>query len=376
MNVLIVDDEILALDYLENLLVRTGKMTNIYRFSDSEQALKAIELHLVDVLFLDIEMPGLNGFELAEHFLEANRNIDVVFVTAHRDFAVKAFEIDAVDYLVKPIRYERLCHTIERLNKRKNTTETPASLSELCLSIKNGITLGESVNEGKELTWRTAKARELFLYLLHHHNKNVQKSEIVEVIWSTQNIEKSFSQLYTTVYHIRKEIKPYAPYIQLISKDDGYRLDVSNLRIDVFDWKKTLKVIDDLDDFENRKTVERLLEEYSGNYLQHSVYLWPGDERLNQKTLWREKALALAVYYENLKTYTKALYWCQKILQEDETDEEIHFRIMKINALQNRAELVKQQYRTLVNILQKELDVRPDRSIEEWYIQWLASKKK
>ncbi|SES07948.1 response regulator [Salipaludibacillus aurantiacus] len=376
MNVLLVDDEELALNYLENLLVRNGKMTNIYRFSDAEQAKSIVESQPLDVLFLDIEMPGMSGFELAEYFLSTNETIDIVFVTAHREFAIEAFDLDAVDYLVKPIRYERLCHTIERLNKRKKSVQAPADNSGLHINIKSGITLGESRNDEKELTWRTAKARELFLYLLHHHNKIVPKSEIVEVIWNDRDSQKSFPQLYTTVYHIRRELKSYAQYIRLKNKEDGYCLEMKDVQVDVFIWKKALYAIEDLSHSENRKTVERLLEDYAGDYLLHSDLLWAEEERWNQKLLWREKAMDLAGHFKHLKKYTKALYWYQKILQKDEIDEEVHFCILKIYDRQNRADLVTQHYENLVQILQRELEVRPGPSIEKWYREWSGMSKK
>lgn len=72
----------------------------------------------VDVVFLDIEMPGLNGIELAEKITEMNPNSSIVFVTAFDHFAIKAFELNSLDYLLKPIQFERIQSTTKRLKKQ------------------------------------------------------------------------------------------------------------------------------------------------------------------------------------------------------------------------------------------------------------------
>ncbi|SES30648.1 response regulator [Salisediminibacterium halotolerans] len=372
MNILLVDDEELALGYMENLLLRTEEAANVYKFSDPMQAKKIIEFNHVDVLFLDIEMAELNGFELADYYQKSDPNIDVVFVTAHREFALDAFELDAADYLVKPVRFERLCNTMERLKKRKKRMERTASENKLYLNIKNGTALGYGINQTEEVAWRTTKARELFFYLLHHYNEKVSKAEIIEAMWHDQDIKKAFSQLYTTIYHIRKELKPYAPMIKLETKDDGYCLKLNDVQVDLFNWKQRLISVENLQNIENRQDIEDLLEAYKGDYMTHSTHLWATEERQQQKILWREKALDLAFYYQSQNSYTNAFYWYQKILQQDELDEEVHLNIMKLHALRNRDDLVKKHYSDLVQALKTELDVPPDPLIENWYTQWLS----
>lgn len=372
MNAVIVDDEELALDYLENLLTRTGETYNIHRFSDPLEAKTALESHPIDVLFIDIEMPHIGGFELAEHFLQADQNIQVVFVTAYQEFAVDAFEIDAVDYLVKPIRYDRLCKTMVRLKSRKKDIMPFTYQGKLLLSIKESISMINTHNQTAEISWRTAKARELFLFLIHHQNKFIPKSEIIDILWPDLDVEKAYPQLYLTVYHIRKSLKVYSEHFKLKNVDDGYRLELTNVIIDVFEWKKKLKASDSADQVQAAKT-EALLEEYQGEYLQYNGYLWAGEERQNQTFLWREKAIELAGFYENNRQYNKSLYWYKKIERKDRIDEEIHLRIMKIYALQNRSEKVKQHYTDLAELLQQELGVTPDRLISDWYLNWIRS---
>lgn len=111
---------------------------------DGIQALRALEKHKPDILFLDIQMPGLSGIEVAQ---QANGRCHVVFVTAFDDYAIQAFEQGAVDYVLKPLSVSRLATVVTRLKQRIGST--PARL--------NGLVdrLAEP-HEGEHLRWITA----------------------------------------------------------------------------------------------------------------------------------------------------------------------------------------------------------------------------
>ena len=117
MRAVIVDDELHARAELESLLAETGAFDVVGRCADAVAALQAIRRERPDVVFLDIQMPAISGFELLS-MLEDHELPEVVFVTAHDEFALRAFEESAVDYLLKPVSRERLAKTVERLHKR------------------------------------------------------------------------------------------------------------------------------------------------------------------------------------------------------------------------------------------------------------------
>ena len=125
LRVLAVDDEPPALDELTYLLQRHPDVTEVISASDANSALRMINERGVDAVFLDINMPGLSGLELAAVLANFSRPPALVFVTAHEDKAVAAFEVGAVDYLLKPIREERLDAALRRILTGRNA-ETPA----------------------------------------------------------------------------------------------------------------------------------------------------------------------------------------------------------------------------------------------------------
>ncbi|MFD3705257.1 LytR/AlgR family response regulator transcription factor [Nocardia sp. NPDC058658] len=115
LRVLAVDDEKPALDELVYLLSAQAGVGEIHRAGEATGALRLLRAHPIDAVFLDIDMPGLTGMELAGILSEFVEPPAVVFVTAHDDHAVAAFDLGAVDYLLKPLREARLGEAVRRI---------------------------------------------------------------------------------------------------------------------------------------------------------------------------------------------------------------------------------------------------------------------
>jgi two-component system LytT family response regulator len=108
-----VDDEPVALRRLARLLARAEDLELVAECKDGPTAVQAVRRHKPDVLFLDVQMPGMNGFEVLEA-LKENRTAVVIFVTAYDEFALQAFEAQALDYLLKPFGEARVEQALER----------------------------------------------------------------------------------------------------------------------------------------------------------------------------------------------------------------------------------------------------------------------
>ncbi len=118
MRAIIIDDEPLARDELAALLDETASFEVVAQCGDALEAIHAIRRERPEVIFLDVQMPGISGLELLGMIDDQDRPPHVVFVTAHEGFAVEAFEKSATDYLLKPVQKARLAKTIERLRVR------------------------------------------------------------------------------------------------------------------------------------------------------------------------------------------------------------------------------------------------------------------
>ena len=114
---IIIDDERLAREELKSLLKDYHEIEIIDEAKNGEEGIQKIKEHKPDLLFLDINMPGLNGFEMIKHLEEIPR---VIFVTAYDEYALKAFEVSALDYILKPVDPERLKEGIQKLTSTED----------------------------------------------------------------------------------------------------------------------------------------------------------------------------------------------------------------------------------------------------------------
>ncbi len=135
LRALIVDDEPLARSNLATLLARDDSIQIIGQCSSGEEALAAISTHKPDIVFLDVQMPECDGFEVLER-LDGIPDFTIVFVTAYLEHAVRAFEVGALDYLLKPFDDKRFAQVLERV-KAKHLQ--PAEARRFI--IKNGNTI-------------------------------------------------------------------------------------------------------------------------------------------------------------------------------------------------------------------------------------------
>jgi two-component system LytT family response regulator len=132
MKALIIDDERLARNELKRLLENFPKIQVVGEAANAEEALELIGELVPDLLFLDIQMPGKNGFELLESL--EDKAPHVIFTTAYDDYALKAFEVNALDYILKPIDLQRLSEAIQKveneLSEQINKKESQKYLGE------------------------------------------------------------------------------------------------------------------------------------------------------------------------------------------------------------------------------------------------------
>lgn len=142
MKTIIVDDERLAREELKRLLEAYGEIEIIGEYKNTIEAKEAIERDAPDLVFMDIQMPGETGLELLEKITNPPRT---VFVTAYDEYAIKAFELNAYDYLMKPIDPDRLAEVYNRLLEENKTPESVANMDILSEQDKVLIKDGDKV---------------------------------------------------------------------------------------------------------------------------------------------------------------------------------------------------------------------------------------
>lgn len=211
-SVMVIDDEWPALDQMKRLLLQCEGVSSVLTYDNPREALAAASELKPDVLFLDIQMPELSGLTFAEKLLPVSPDTDIVFVTAYRNYAVEAFDLSAMDYLLKPVDPSRLLKTWNKLLSKRLA---PGAAGAAGATGAAGRTTAFRLLGDYELTspqglvkWRTHKAQELFAYLWIHRQGSV--SVILNDVFPQWNYEKGKQYLHTTVYQIRTTLKKAA----------------------------------------------------------------------------------------------------------------------------------------------------------------------
>ncbi|HET9654040.1 MAG TPA: LytTR family DNA-binding domain-containing protein [Kineosporiaceae bacterium] len=138
LRALVVDDEAPALEELAWLLSKDPRIGSIRKASSGAEALRALDAEPVDVIFSDIKMPGLDGLDLARVLARFSQRPQVVFVTAYDRHALDAFDLRATDYVMKPVREERLAEAVRRVVEATGAPEAPPKVEDETIAVELG----------------------------------------------------------------------------------------------------------------------------------------------------------------------------------------------------------------------------------------------
>lgn len=371
MKAIIVDDELLLLNRLKHLLIENG-VDVVGAYVNPLEACEKVKELSPDVVFLDIEMPDLNGLALGERIQESQPETEIVFVTAYDRYAVDAFNLYAIDYVMKPVQMVRLRKTISRLENKLNCKQE--GKVEHRPTFKLFKTMSVVIENGhvETMKWRTAKAQELFAYMFYNQGTVIYRDTILELFWSDFDTKRAAQQLYTTVYHIRQTLKKYqldTIHITKQSLDSGYRLDKGEVLIDTEKWETNLKNVSPLESATLEK-YEQLLYEYEGDYLGEHDYVWAESERERLRRLYFQLGNYLTEFYINNKQYAKAIKVNERIQQIYPLEENSYLNIMKLYDKVKNGFAVEEQYNRLLSLYQNQFETEPSEEIKKWYKKW------
>lgn len=355
-RIMIVDDELPALKMAESVLKTFDDVSICGMFTDPDELLTCLPTTDVDLILVDMKMPGIHGLELAGRIQELKYEPAIVFVTAYDDYAVDAFEKDALDYILKPITAERLQKTFERYKKRSNTFEQVAAQDET--NVRSFGRFCVEAGKGHTVKFRTAKSEELLAYLLHQRGNSILKEKIVEELWYDRDADRAQAMFYTTIYQLRKDLESIGIYgvIQNSRKDGGIcRLLWLPEKWDYMEFvgvcQKNLNGEFDIEDS------KRIVGIYKNGYLTDNGYMW-SEARKNELELNCAELLEKIVEHDvQMQKFESALVHLKRWAEISPYSENIHFKIVSVYLLMNNKAAAKNYYLRTKELFAEELGV-------------------
>jgi len=284
-NTILIDDEYLALEKFKFQLKKFDIINIKETFTNPELALTYVfEEKDIQLVIVDIQMPQMTGIEFSEKVREKAPWIHVVFSTAYEEYAVQAFGLDICDYLLKPSSLERIEQMIRKVEDHiaihhsdKTTTEV-TSVAYISLFKHFELTIDDKINH---INWRTSKVKELFIYFLCHLEMPIRKEYLIEVLWPEHSLQSGVPLLNTTMYNLRKSLKPYELDFKISYTTGSYIASVSNIELDIYQLDKLNK--SKHSSKTDIKTISDAINLYKGQLLEIEGYSWT--ETLEQKYL-------------------------------------------------------------------------------------------
>ena len=208
MNVICVDDEELVLMRTVALVKKTGKFDKIDSFTDALEALDFLGGNPADLAFLDIDMPGMRGLDLAENMKKKCPGIRIIFLTGYSEFAVDAYAMHATGYLLKPIGYDRLLSEIEyALGTGDGEVKSQTKSSKPAKSRVKVETFGffNILVDGKPLVFKRSKAKELIACLVDRQGQFVSRKDLFYILWEDDDYDRAKQKYFDTIIRSLKD---------------------------------------------------------------------------------------------------------------------------------------------------------------------------
>ena len=371
-RVMIVDDEQLLAEYIGELL-EAYQFEVVGLFSNPCEALQKIDLLKPDVLFLDIEMPELNGLELAERAQAEGYEGEVVFLTAYNQYAIEAFKVNALDYLLKPVLEKDLERTVFRLQKRLNhegmLTEVP---QVKFLNINMFGSFRVSCEYEKPIHWTTSKCAELFAFLLLQKNREATKDKLMDTLFPDKNKEKADINLRSSISRLNKTLHESGVSIVVVFKGGEYQLcinDFLELRLDAFLLESLNPETDCMND-ERAKEYHKILTSYRGLFLENFGGEWCETYRLLYHIRFVSAAKQLTMYLIKRDTeYLPILKLIETLTKYEPYDEAIRGCAMQIHFRLTGKQGVQDYFKKYQKLLKNDLGEKPGKKICKLYEQ-------
>ena len=360
MKAVLIDDEIPSLNLMKRIVGQSPDFQIAGCYTDAVSALRDLPALMPDVIFTDIEMDGVSGMDLARRAGKLCPDIQIVFVTAYEQYAVDAFALDAVNYLMKPITPRALEETAARL--RRSLAPRPAEDRALCFGEFEVF----SRRSGEPIRWPTAKAKELFACLLCGRGRQAEKWRLCEALWPDSPPRKVENRLYSTVNRVKTALKSAEIPPSVFCDKGKYSLGAENFSCDFWEADSFFRAASGINDG-NVAEYEKILALRRGALFEGEDFPWAEGMASRLERQFRAAEKSCAAYYMKNKRYEKADFHLRAVLALDPTDEESAAMLMGACFFQRKKRALQQVYAAYCGRLYEEQGEKPAPEVEKLF---------
>ncbi|MFC3803859.1 response regulator [Cohnella sp. GCM10012308] len=368
MKVIVVDDEKSMHMIMERMLKKINAITLVECFLDTWSANTYLSEHDVDLIFIDISMPKESGIEFAKRLREEGRETKIVFLTSHKEYALPAFDVYALDYMLKPVNQERLQQTIGRavvdIELHKDTAKQAAQEKKLIFNCLGSIELRTSQNE--IIKWRSSKSTELFAYLIMQRGKLVSKAKMIEDVFDHMPLKNADIYLNTTIYQLRKLLDRHGLPQAIYSGNQHYVIDQTHIEVDAFLFEDQSSMLDFGDAIQVNRAVEHE-KNYKGKLFGEHVYGWAHHEIERFALLYISFAHQLCEALLRRAEMDKAISILKKLVENDDLQDRTIMLYLEALALKKDEVGLKRQYKKFTEMMREEVDVDISHKVTDFY---------
>lgn len=231
MNILVVDDEKGAFNVMMDAVRKAAPGSEIAGFRMPYEALDYAKTHTIDVAFLDMEMPEMNGITLARQLKKKNPQVNLIFATAYRQYGVDAMQIHASGYLLKPVMADDVKVELDYLRYPVNMT----------IQGIRAVTFGnfELLKDGEPIIFGRNKSKEMLAYLIDNHGNGMTKKELASVLFEDREYDRTCQDyMNKIIYDLKNTLKEEGIEQIFIRKYNYYAVDTELFSCDLYEYEK------------------------------------------------------------------------------------------------------------------------------------------
>jgi len=373
----LVDDEPAMHLILSKMLAKLPGVQVAGAFRDAESALAYLRVNPdIGLVFADISMQGENGLTFAAKLEALELPVQVVFVTSHKEFALEAYDLTVLDYLVKPVSQERLARTVQRAlayyQAKKSSQEANAAPTEMkfVVTALGDMTVSNGTNRMK---WISRKCTELFAYLLLYRGKRIPRSRLLtDIFGDSEQSAGAVNYLNTTVYQLRKSLESLGVQGVIRSENDGYALEWKELTIDFAEFEREVEALPIID-ASNIDQAIQTERRHTGELFGDKAYVWATSETERYAGMYASFAQRLAHALLQQGDPTAASKLLIKLNRHNPFDESVIRQLIAIRNRQGDRKGMTDLYRDYVKLLDQELGIRPSEDLTRLYESFSTS---